>query len=158
MLYVYIVMWEVALDGTQFVYVSELFPNHLRAKGLSLALAAFCLVNIVWLQTAPTAFEYVYLTQALITMMTQNSYRSIGWRFYLVFIIPGAIGSVTMWLTFPDTRGMPLEEVAAIFGDRGELLPEATANAAIDSGLLDAKDTDTPKSASYNHIEKSTEA
>ena len=56
MLYVYVAMWELALDGTQFVYVSELFPNHLRAKGLSLALAAFCIVNIVWLQSAPTAF------------------------------------------------------------------------------------------------------
>lgn len=158
MLYVYVAMWEIALDGTQFVYVSELFPNHLRAKGLSLALAAFCLVNIVWLQTAPIAFECVYWTQELIMMVTHNSYRSIGWKFYLVFIIPGAIGAATMWLTFPDTRGMPLEEVAAIFGDQGELLPEATGNAAVDTGLLDVKDTDTPKSASYNHIEKSTEA
>ena len=56
MLYVYIVMWEISLDGTQFVYVSELFPNHLRAKGLSLALAGFCIINIIWLQSAPTAF------------------------------------------------------------------------------------------------------
>jgi hypothetical protein len=45
----------------------------------------------------------------------------IGWKFYLCFIIPGTIGGVCMWLFWPDTRGLPLEEVAAIFGDRDEV-------------------------------------
>lgn len=48
--------------------------------------------------------------------------RTIGWKFYLCFIIPGTIGSVIMWIWFPDTKGKPLEEVAAIFGDVGMFL------------------------------------
>ena len=36
-------------------------------------------------------------------------------------IIPGSIGGVVMWLFFPDTNGVPLEEVAAIFGDADEV-------------------------------------
>lgn len=31
--YVYVVFYEMCLDGTQFAYLGELFPTHLRAKG-----------------------------------------------------------------------------------------------------------------------------
>lgn len=60
-------------------------------------------MNIIWLQAAPTAFE------------------KIGWKFYLAFIIPGTIGGLAMWFYWPDTNGLPLEEIAAIFGDADEV-------------------------------------
>jgi hypothetical protein len=47
---------EFLLDGTQYIYFSEIFPNHLRAKGMTIAMAAIALVNIMWLQVAPIAF------------------------------------------------------------------------------------------------------
>jgi len=56
-----------------------------------------------WLQSAPVAFA------------------NVGWKFYLAFIIPGSIGGVVMWVFFPNTKGIPLEEVAAIFGDADEV-------------------------------------
>lgn len=45
-----------------------------------------------------------------------HAFASIGWKFYLVFIIPGSFGAIVMWLFFPATNGLPLEEIAAIFG------------------------------------------
>ena len=89
--------------GTQFSYLGEIFPTHLRAKGVCLGVAMISLMNIIWLQSAPTAFA------------------AIGWKFYLAFIIPGSIGAIIMWFYFPDTLGLPLEEVAAIFGDADEV-------------------------------------
>ncbi|KIW49678.1 hypothetical protein PV05_11332 [Exophiala xenobiotica] len=103
MFFVFQVFYGLCLDGTQFSYLGEIFPTHLRAKGVSLGVAMISLMNIVWLQSAPTAFA------------------NIGWKFYLAFIIPGSIGGVVIWIFFPDTRGMPLEEVAAIFGDADEV-------------------------------------
>jgi hypothetical protein len=97
------VPYDFFLNGMQFIYISELWPMHLRAKGMSLGVAMISLMNIVWLQSAPTAFQ------------------NIGWHFYLFFIIPGTIGAVIMWFFFPDTLGMPLEEVAALFGDHDEV-------------------------------------
>lgn len=47
---------EFLLDGTQYIYFSEVWPNHLRAKGMTIAMATIALVNIMWLQVAPTAF------------------------------------------------------------------------------------------------------
>jgi MFS family permease len=103
MLYIFQVPYSLCLDGTQFAYLGEIFPTHLRAKGVSLGVATISFTNIIWLQAAPTAFI------------------TIGWKFYLVFIIPGTIGAVIIWIWFPDTNGMPLEEVAALFGDEDEI-------------------------------------
>lgn len=47
--------------------------------------------------------------------------RTVGWKFYLAFIIPGTIGGIIMFIFFPDTKGLPLEEIAAIFGDADEV-------------------------------------
>lgn len=80
--------------------------------------------------------------------------RTIGWYYYLAFIIPGVCGAVIMWVFFPNSKyspptvslavspfgalgsncykwyanlhlalGLPLEEVAAKFGDAG-MYPE----------------------------------
>ena len=66
MLFCFSVCYQLALDGVQFVYLGEIFPTHLRAKGMSLGCSAIALVNIMWQQVAPIAFD------------------SIGWKFYLV--------------------------------------------------------------------------
>lgn len=99
MFYLYIVIFVATLAGTQFVYLGELFPTHLRAKGISLGVAGINLINVVFLQSAPTAFA------------------TIGWKYYLIFIIPGMAFAILIFFWFPDTRGVPLEEIAALFGD-----------------------------------------
>lgn len=50
MLYCFVVFYEICLDGTQFVYLGELFPTHIRAKGMSLGCMAIALMNVMWLQ------------------------------------------------------------------------------------------------------------
>ncbi|KAJ5802096.1 uncharacterized protein N7503_004546 [Penicillium pulvis] len=103
MLFVFQVFFSFFLDGTQFSYLGELFPTHLRAKGICLGCATNALMNIILLQSAPVAFI------------------TIGWKFYLVLIVPGTIGTIVMWFLFPNTKGLPLEEIAAIFGDTDEV-------------------------------------
>lgn len=103
MFFIFQIPYGFCLDGTQFAYLGELFPTHLRAKGVSLGVAMISFTNIIWLQAAPTAFI------------------TIGWKFYLVFIIPGTIGGFIVYFWFPNTNGLPLEEIAAIFGDEDEV-------------------------------------
>ncbi|ERS95332.1 hypothetical protein HMPREF1624_08210 [Sporothrix schenckii ATCC 58251] len=99
MIFLYIVFAEFLLDGTQYVYFAELFPQHLRAKGMALGMAAISLMNVMWLQTAPIAFA------------------TISWKFYLCFIIPAYLFAIVCLLFYPDTKGLALEEIAALFGD-----------------------------------------
>lgn len=135
MLFVHIGAFQLCLDGTQFVYISEVCPTHLRAKGIALGMAGLCVVNIIFLQAAPTAFA------------------SIGWRFYLCFICPGTIGAIWMFFWFPDTRGLPLEEVADIFGDRGELFGRAGLDSPPEGEGVALAEVDNKKRVS-DHVEK----
>jgi Sugar (and other) transporter len=56
MLYIFAVFYEIGLDGTQFVYLGELFPTHLRAKGIALGCCAIALMNVMWLQVTLITF------------------------------------------------------------------------------------------------------
>lgn len=91
------------MNNVQLSYLGEIFPFHLRAKGISLGISGICLLNIIWLQAAPTAL------------------KNIGWKYYLCFIIPSALASLVVLKWFPDTRGLSLEECARVFGDEDEL-------------------------------------
>jgi MFS family permease len=121
----YIIWWCFFIDATQYVYVSEIFPNHLRPAGVALGLSAFYLASEVTLVAAPVALN------------------KIGWKFYLVLIIPSSVVSVSslrdlqslfleekycerltisqyiviIYLFFPETKGRTLEEIGHVFGD-----------------------------------------
>lgn len=56
MLFLFVFIYEFALDSAQFVYLGELFPTHIRAKGVSLGCGTLALMNVIWLSAAPTAF------------------------------------------------------------------------------------------------------
>ncbi|KAG0647515.1 Quinate transporter [Hyphodiscus hymeniophilus] len=99
MLFLFFMFFNGGVDCTVYPYLSEIFPTHLRVKGMSLAVAGICLTDLLWLMLAPTAFA------------------SIGWKYYLCFIIPAFVMAVCILLFFPDTWGVPLEEIAAIFGE-----------------------------------------
>ena len=79
--------------------IPELFPFHLRSKGMTIGMAAISLMNVMWLQAAPTAFE------------------NISWKFYLCFIIPAYLFAIVAYFFYPNTKDLALEELAAIFGD-----------------------------------------
>jgi hypothetical protein len=56
-------------------------------------------MTLVYTQSAPTAFAHV------------------GWQFYLVFILVPICGAPVMYFFSPETKGLSLEEVGALFGD-----------------------------------------
>lgn len=136
MIYLLNCFYQLGLDGVQFAYLSEIFPTHLRAKGMVIGIATICAINILWLQVAPTAFE------------------SIGYKFYMVFFIPGFICATILWLYYPNTLGMPLEEIAKLFGDYNEI---ADGPLPLPLELKEALIFTTEKTASADHIERKEE-
>ncbi|KAL1981874.1 hypothetical protein VTN96DRAFT_2061 [Rasamsonia emersonii] len=68
-LFLHIALFAFNIDVTTYVYTSEIFPNHIRAKGMAIAIVGYFSSLIIYLQVAPTAFD------------------AIGWKFYLVFLI-----------------------------------------------------------------------
>jgi len=98
-LYIYIFLYGIFLDGPGYFYANEIFPTHLRSKGATLCVASYSLINIMWTQVSPVAF------------------RTIHWKFYMVFICCCVASSIIMFFCFPNTLGKPLEDVARMFGD-----------------------------------------
>ncbi|OCK75229.1 MFS transporter [Lepidopterella palustris CBS 459.81] len=98
-LFLFLFCFNLFLEGVSWYYASEIFPTHLRAKGMTITVVGFCLIDILWLEIAPTAIT------------------NIGWKYYLVFICLSVVGAAVIYLVYPDTLGKPLEEVAKLFGD-----------------------------------------
>lgn len=99
-IFFYIFWWCFFIDATQYVYLAEIFPNHLRSQGVALGLSSFYLASEVTLVGAPVALN------------------AIGWKFYLVLIVPSAVYICLIYLLFPETRMRTLEEIGEVFGDK----------------------------------------
>lgn len=100
----FIFWWCFFIDATQYVYVAEIFPNHLRSQGVALGLSSFYLGSEVTLVAAPVALN------------------TVGWKFYLVLIIPSLFYIVAIYFLFPETKGRTLEEIGALFGDSANVV------------------------------------
>lgn len=101
--YIFLIFYGLGIDVVGIVFYSEIFPNHLRAKGVAATIAVIVLTDLVYLQVAATAFAHA------------------GWKFFLLFVLLSGLGAIWAYFFIPETKGLPLEEVAAIFGDREEI-------------------------------------
>lgn len=83
----------VFIDPHCWVVAAEVFPSHLRAQGTSIAIALVTLADVLWLQLAPTAA------------------RTIGWRYYLVFIALGIVHTIYFWFWLPEVNVAPKKSI-----------------------------------------------
>ncbi|KAI9368979.1 general substrate transporter [Aspergillus egyptiacus] len=114
-IFFYIFWWCFFIDATQFAYIAEIFPNHLRSQGVALGLGCFYLSSEVTLVGAPVALD------------------RIGWKFYLVLIVPSVVYIACIWFFFPETKGRTLEGMGKIFGEETSVfVPEKTGEKAGD--------------------------
>ncbi|KAH8891228.1 general substrate transporter [Thozetella sp. PMI_491] len=96
-IFVYYFHYDVAITPLTFAYPAEIVPFYARQKTMAAS----------------------YLGNALLIMF--NSFvnpialSSIGWRYYIVYIVLTAISSVVVFLFFPETRGHSLEAIADVF-------------------------------------------
>ncbi|EXJ89880.1 hypothetical protein A1O3_02947 [Capronia epimyces CBS 606.96] len=99
MLFIFFFAYAATVDGPTWFYTAELFPTHLRSKGMVVGTGTYALSSLVWVMSGPTAI------------------KNIEWRFFLIFIILNVLSAIIIWIWFPDTKGKSLEEIAALFGD-----------------------------------------
>lgn len=83
-LFLHLAFFSSFIDATTYIYVAEIFPNPVRARGLSIGVCGLFLSSLAYLAAAPTAFEQV------------------GWRYYLVFLIVSVTSVPIIWVVFPE--------------------------------------------------------
>lgn len=98
-LYVFITVYACSQDASSYVYTAEIFPNHLRSKGVAISSAGFFTGNILWTGVAPYGFD------------------SLGYKYYIIQLIFACVGGVVEFIWWPETSRKTLEEMGAQFGD-----------------------------------------
>jgi MFS family permease len=98
-IFLFILFWSSFLDASQFFYLSEIFPRHIRAEGMALGMGALYLADIIVLVAGPIALD------------------KIKWKFFLVFIIPTAVEWLCVFFFFPETKQRSLEDINAAFSE-----------------------------------------
>ncbi|KAJ4308320.1 hypothetical protein N0V84_012160 [Fusarium piperis] len=95
--------FTTTIECTAYAYGSEIWPTHLRSEGSTLVFASFFGNSIAY--SAP------------VTVGLKNT----GWKFYMIFVVVTVISTIAIWFTFPETIGLPLEEINAKFGEKVEI-------------------------------------
>ncbi|WWC65321.1 uncharacterized protein I303_107939 [Kwoniella dejecticola CBS 10117] len=86
-----------------WLYPPEIMPLPFRAKGVSLSTATNWLFNY-WVGVSTPIFQEL-----------------IGWRLYPMHAFFCALSFVLVYFLYPETRGVPLEEMNLLFQDEPEL-------------------------------------
>lgn len=95
--YLAVCTFATSWGPVSWTYPSEIYPNQVRAKAVSLATAS----NWIW--NTALAFAVPPLL------------ASISWRMYMIFGTFNYLAFIHMFLMAPETKGIPLEEMDEIF-------------------------------------------
>ncbi|KAK7900645.1 hypothetical protein LTR67_002928 [Exophiala xenobiotica] len=87
------------IDVVGYVYCSEIFPTHIRSQGVAWSLAGTFLSTLVYVEAAPTALA------------------NIKWKYYIIFVCLTFVNILIFYFWCPETKGLSLEEINALFGD-----------------------------------------
>jgi MFS family permease len=82
-----------------YLYISEIFPMEIRGIGMGFSLFGQFAATLVLLQTAPIGIQ------------------NVGWKYYLVIICWCIFFIPVVYLFWPETAQLSLEEIASQFGD-----------------------------------------
>ncbi|KAF5609557.1 sugar transporter STL1 [Fusarium pseudoanthophilum] len=98
MLFVFQGAFTIGFQATVWVYPSEILPLRLRQRGSSLSTAANWIFNYMIVQITPISID------------------NIGWRTYIIFAVLNSLWVPIIFLFFPETKGLELEDVDHLFG------------------------------------------
>ncbi|KAJ4424508.1 hypothetical protein N0V82_000832 [Gnomoniopsis sp. IMI 355080] len=117
--WLYNISFSATCGPLSFIIPAEIFDTHTRSKGVSIA----------------TMVSFAFNT--MIGQVTGPAITNIGWKFYMIFVIFNFTNAVYFWLTLPETKLLPLEEMNYLFQHAPWIIPGAdkrsyTANLAED--------------------------
>jgi hypothetical protein len=95
--------YVIGLTPIPILYINEIWPSHLRAKGAS----------VFWIsQAVATCFNQYVNPVAL---------QKLVWKYYLVYVGVLIVVVVFMFFCVPETKGLTSEGISSLFdGPRGE--------------------------------------
>jgi sugar porter (SP) family MFS transporter len=93
-LFIYIAFFAFSQGAVIWVFISEIFPNSVRAKGQTLGSATH------WVMAAAIAFSFPWLAE-----------KAGGGNTFLFFCIMMCLQLLFVWKLMPETKGKSLEQI-----------------------------------------------
>jgi sugar porter (SP) family MFS transporter len=93
-LFIYIAFFAFSQGAVIWVFISEIFPNQIRAKGQTLGSTTH------WIMATLIAFSFPYLSE-----------KAGGGNTFLFFCIMMCLQLVFVWRVMPETKGKSLEQI-----------------------------------------------
>jgi hypothetical protein len=84
---IFIFVFGLCIIGTPYVYVAEILPTKIRAKGLCVGVLAANLCSVTFSQTTPMAFE------------------AISWKYSFIFMACNAVVLPLLYFYMPEVSG-----------------------------------------------------
>ncbi|TWU70338.1 hypothetical protein ED733_000033 [Metarhizium rileyi] len=95
--FIFTFIFNVGYAGLTFLYATEVAPLQLRAAISAVATTTVWIFNFLLAEVTPIGFN------------------TIGYRYYIVFVVLNAAIVPIVYFFFPETSGRSLEEIDAIF-------------------------------------------
>lgn len=108
MVFIFLAFYNIAFMPLPVTYMVEVLPYTLRTKGISV-------------------FNFAQFGSSIFNgFVNPIALDAIKWRYYIVFCCALALWTAIIYFTFPETHGLSLEKVSAVFdGDpRKKIIPE----------------------------------
>ncbi len=99
LVFIYNTAYNFCLIPTLYLYSTEILPYRLRAMGLSISVFS----------TKASLFFNQFVNPIGMT--------SLGWKYYLVYVVWVAVEVLVMYFVYPETRGHSLETMPEVFGE-----------------------------------------
>lgn len=103
--WLYNVSFSATCGPLSWIIPAEVFDTRTRSKGVSISVMVSFAFNTMIGQVTPIAIE------------------SIGYRFYIVFIVCNITNALFFWAFLPETAKRPLEEMNMLFTDAPLFVP-----------------------------------
>jgi MFS family permease len=105
-LFIYYGFYDIAYTPLIVSYPAEIWPYHLRSKGIAVSLCS----------TFVALFFNLFVNPIALT--------NIAWKYYIVYCAILVLVCITVWFAYPETKGRSLEEMAVVFDGADAAVPE----------------------------------
>ncbi|KAF7194764.1 Sugar transporter STL1 [Pseudocercospora fuligena] len=102
MLFLWYGTFSLAWLGQSWAYPAEILPLAIREKGLAIGNIWYWLFQFMMVEVTPIAIKNIY------------------WRFYVILAVFNLCIAVIIWLCYPETARMTLEDLDFMFARRHE--------------------------------------
>ena len=126
MLFIFEGAFTIGFQATVWVYPSEILPLRLRQRGSSVSTGCNWILNYAVVQFTPPSLQ------------------NIGYKTYIIFAVLNACWVPIIYVFFPETKGLELEDVDRLFaqGEAREGLGERESSMEkFDGRVIEAEGT-----------------